>query len=141
MGCYAYLYLYFVKLIVKLPKDKLPFIGILYNSIYKAESENQDLVIDHKHLNYRVKFEFAGSGINLYLSSEDKLIQREYRNREYDPLKLKVWFQNTNKASNFNFSHLMDNYGQESVVRTLQNVNKLFLLKVNSYEIITEDTL
>jgi hypothetical protein len=123
-----------MKLVVKLPKDKLPFIGLVFGSSYQATQTNEDLILDHKEDLYRLIFEFNGTVLNLKLICDEKVIIRTYRNVEYDKEKLKSWVQITRKARELNFGHIYMQHNKEIVVKNYKN-RKLFVLKLHKYEI------
>jgi hypothetical protein len=123
-----------MKLVVKLPKDKLPFLGVVFPSSYSATQTNEDLVLDHKEDIYRMIFEFTGTVLNLKLICDEKVIIRTYRNVDYDKEKLKSWVMITRKNTAFNFGHIYMQNNKEIVVKNYKN-RKLFVLRLNKYEI------
>ena len=123
-----------MKLVVKLPKDKLPFIGIVFGSSYLATQTNEDLVLDHKDDIYRIIFQFVDTTLHIKLICDEKVIIRTYRDVEYDKDKLKNWMMITRKASEFNFGHIYMQHNKEIVVKNYKN-RKLFVLKFNTYDI------
>jgi hypothetical protein len=123
-----------MKLVVKLPKDKLPFLGIVFPSSYQANQTNEDLVLDHKEDIYRMILEFTGTVLNLKLICDEKVIIRTYRNVDYDKEKLKSWVMITRKGTAFNFGHIYMQSNKEIVVKNYKN-RKLFVLRLNKYEI------
>jgi len=123
-----------MRLIVKLPKDKLPFLGIVFPTSYLATQTNEDLLLDHKEDVYRLIFEFTGTILNLKLICDEKVIIRTYRNVDYEKEKLKNWVQITRKANAFNFGHIYMQSNKEVVVKNYKN-RKLFVLRLNKYEI------
>ncbi len=123
-----------MKLVVKLPKDKPPFLGLVFPSSYAANQTNEDLILDHKEDVYRMIFEFIGTVLNLKLICDEKVIIRTYRNVEYEKEKLKNWVQITRKVNAFNFGHIYMQNNKEVVVKNYKN-RKLFVLRFNKYEI------
>lgn len=123
-----------MRLIVKLPKDKLPFLGVVFPTSYLATQTNEDLLLDHKEDTYRMIFEFMGPVLNLKLICDEKVIIRTYRNVEYEKEKLKNWVQITRKAKAINFGHIYMQSNKEIVVKNYKN-RKLFVLRLNKYEI------
>lgn len=126
-----------MKLIVKLPANKPPFIGILFPRLLEAEKTNQELVLDHKNANYRIVFEFIGNWVNIKLISEDIPAVKFYNKVTYDRDKLSAWIYLTRKSKGFNFSHLILVNDKETVVKTLSKT-KLFVLKIEAYEILSK---
>ena len=124
-----------MKLIVKLPKDKLPFIGIQFPYSYEAGKTNQDLVTNHKHIQYKMILEFVKDKVNVKLVSQEHMIARCYNSLEYEKEKLKKWFYLTKGAKVFNFSHTIVEGGKELVAKTILQPQH-FILKLNQCEII-----
>lgn len=123
-----------MKLVVKLPKDKPPFLGLVFPSSYAANQTNEDLILDHKEEVYRMIFEFNGTVLNLKLICDEKVIIRTYRNVDYEKEKLKNWVLITRKANSFNFGHIYMQSNKEVVVKNYKN-RKLFVLRFDKYEI------
>lgn len=122
-------------LIVKLPPNKPPFIGMLYSDSWSLNEINQELVIKHKNAGYRIVFEFINGILNIRLISEAALVVKFYNNVSYDKEKLKAWIYLTKDKTSFNFSHIYIKDGKETVVRTKEK-GMLFVLPVQSYEVI-----
>lgn len=125
-----------MKLVVKLPPNKPPFIGIVFPHISVAEKTNQELVIDHKYADYRIVFEFIRTWINVKLISNAIPAVKFYNKLTYDKEKVIAWLYITKNSTEFNFSHLHEPYGKEVVVKTLLK-QKLFVLKMDGYEVHT----
>lgn len=126
-----------MKLVVKLPKGKPPFIGVLFEDNLIAARMNQDLILNFKNCNYQIAFEFISDKVNLRLVCEDPLIVRFYNNLEYDPVKVKNWFQHTNNSKLFNFSHIVEEYGEIKLARTFTGAKNI-ILKINKYSVSNE---
>ncbi len=124
-----------MKLIVKLPKDKLPFIGIQFPYSYEAGKTNQDLVTNYKHIQYKIVLEFVKDKVNIKLVSQENMITRSYNGLEYEKDKLKNWLYLTKNAKAFNFSHTIKEGGKELVAKTILQPQN-FILKLNQCQII-----
>jgi DNA topoisomerase VI subunit A len=130
-----------MRLVVKLPKDKLPFIGIiLYATDLQMMKFNQDLITEHKQASYRIVFEFTGRYVNLQLISDEHFIKRVYEKLDYDAGKLRQWFHLADKSKGFHFSQLKIEQNKEMVLRT-KDGNLLFVLKIEKYEILGSDAV
>ena len=93
-------------LIVKLPKDRPPFMGVLIpGDNYGWSKLNQDLILEHKNASYKIMLEFTGNKLDLRLISNDQQIARIYKDIQYDPVKLTSWVHHTKNAKEFNFCH------------------------------------
>ncbi|MBC7694972.1 MAG: hypothetical protein H7141_05930 [Burkholderiales bacterium] len=125
-----------MKLVVKLPKDKPPFIGIVFDHESDAEKVNQNLITDHKYADYRIVFEFISDWVNVKLISNSIPAVKFYNKLSYDKEKLIAWFYITKNMKGFNFSQLYVYGNKECVAKTIAK-QKLFVLKVDSYEVHT----
>lgn len=124
-----------MKLIVKLPKGKKPFIGILFNDSLESQILNADLVNIFSHISYSIKFNFEAEHVNVQLIGEEEPIIRSYNNLSYDADRLKNWFLLTKNVRDFNFSQIHLNKISQETVALVIKTQKLFILKVNGYQI------
>ena len=123
------------RLILKLPKGKLPFIGILITGDPGSGKTNQDLVNNHPYAEYRIEIEVFSKHINMRLICEEKLIIRHYAHVKYEPEELTNWQYLTDGKPAFNFAHLGIEKDKEFVLKTWDK-KKLFVLKVTSVQIM-----
>jgi hypothetical protein len=126
-----------VKLILKLPKDKPPFIGILLsdsdNRSY-PERLNEDLINEHKYAGYRLIFELNSGRLDLGFVSEEAHITRYYKELEFDGAQLALWVYSTRNSKQFNFGHVRLEWGRETIVKTWGKKTN-FVLPVKGYEL------
>jgi|LakMenEpi03Aug12_release.lakeMendotaPanAssembly.Ray.scaffolds.fasta_scaffold459827_1 hypothetical protein len=127
-----------MKLVVKLPKGKKPFIGIIFSRSYDAEKSNLDLMTNHWDKVFRIEFIFEGQSANVKLICDDELIVRTYAHAGFDADKLRSWFYLTKDCKDFNFSQLYIQDGQEKVAKDFSS-QKWFVLKVSGYKIISSE--
>jgi len=128
-----------MKLVLKLPKEKPPFIGILLaetdNRSY-PERLNEDLINEHKYAGYRLVLEFENKRLNLGLLADDSGIARYYKGLEFEGHELAGWIYMTRQAKQFNFGHVRLERGRETIVKTWgKKIN--FVLPVKDYLINT----
>jgi hypothetical protein len=128
-----------MKLIVKLPKEKPPFIGVLLsetdNRAY-PERLNEDLINEHKYAGYRLVLEFSNQRLNLSLISDGSGIVRYYKEVDYEGDRLTSWVYMTRHTGHFNFGHVRLEQGKEKIVKTWgKKIN--FVLPLQKYEIGT----
>ena|SRR6218665_1165736 len=126
-----------MKLLLKLPGDKPPFIGILLadgdNRSY-PERLNEDLINEHKYAGYCLLLELSAGRVDLSLLSVQGHISRIYKGLEFDGAQLALWVYATRHARQFNFGHVRLERGREKVVKTWgKKIN--FVLPVKSYEL------
>lgn len=129
-----------MKLVVKLPKDKPPFIGIVFDRSAEAEKTNQELVHDHKYADYRIVFEFIRDWVNVKLISNSIPAVKFYTKLTYDKDKVIAWFYITKNMKGFNFSHVYIHNNKECVAKT-DAKQKLFVLKVRAMKCIPENRM
>lgn len=125
-----------MKLIVKLPKDKPPFIGVVLK-ITDSDMLNQDLILEHKYADYRIELEFILGHVNLKLISNSIPTVRIYSRLSYDKDKLKAWFYITKGVKQFNYGHVRDFNGKDEIIKIR---SKNFVLKMDSYKVFSENT-
>lgn len=127
-----------MKLVLKQPKDKPPFIGIQFASDYIASKTNNDLVAilgkEGCHLILEPSDKYY---LDLRLVNTDKIIDRAYRKVEYNELKLKTWLLQNKQAIQFNFAHVVLGPDKHIVVKAA-SFNKNFVIRINSIEIRSE---
>ncbi len=124
-----------MKLVIKLPEGKLPFIGVRFNNSWNAAKTNEDLIEYHHKEVYTIKFVIKAQTVNLNLYCKDRSIQRHYKDVEFEPEKLKRWMQLTEGLSGFNFGHTFMNGNKEEVGRFTHDLKRLYVLKVDKWEI------
>ena len=127
-----------MKLVLKLPKDKPPFIGIQFPNSYAASRTNEDLpgMLDKEDC--RLILEPVDKHyLNLRLVNTDKLIDTAYKQVEYNIEKLKTWLNQTEKENQFNFAHVTLDYDKHVVAKVGGGFEK-FVIRLNSVKIITE---
>lgn len=129
-----------MKLILKLPEGKPPFVGVLLkesdNRSY-PERLNEDLINEHKYAGYCLTFEFTNNLLNLALVSAKGDIVRHYKDVEFEGAQLASWVYATRNASSFNFGHVRIERGKECIVKTWgKKIN--FVLAVQSYDVRDE---
>lgn len=129
-------YLSKMELVVKLPKDKPPFIGIVFENRYEASRLNQDLVNQHKDKLFTIVLEPIAR-INLRLICSEINFFYQYMSLKCDAEKLKRWMQNINHDTKINFSHLIREKDKDIVIETMTD-RKLFVLKVESIRILDD---
>src|ERR1035437_7927486 len=124
-----------MELVFKLPKDKPPFMGIVFENLFEASTLNQDLVNSYKNSEYKIVMEQIKSEINLRLICEEHLFVKFYNGLKYNKQKFDAWIYLSKKSPQFNFSHLMREGDKEIVIKTLKN-QKLFILKISTLQLI-----
>ncbi|MGZ7043633.1 MAG: hypothetical protein ACXVHT_01300 [Methanobacterium sp.] len=122
---------------MKLPKDKPPFIGILFERDWEGQKLNCDLVEESKHHIYSLEFEICNGHLNLRLMCPDILTVRIYAHLKYDPEKFKAWLYMVKKASTYNFGHVFSVKDQHVLLKSY-NKKYNFVLKANKCSVVEE---
>jgi len=126
-----------MKLVLKQPQDKLPFIGIQFASMYVASKTNNDLLylLDGEPCQLILE-PLDQYNLNLRLINKQKFIDRTYNRIEYNALRLKSWLDQNQKCKEFNFAHVYLEFDKHVVAKVHF---KLFVLKVNSIKTVMEE--
>lgn len=119
-----------LELIVKLPKEKLPFIGIVFEDTYQASSINRSSVNNYKNSIYQVVLEPKGDKLDLRLLCAGHGLNYLYENVKFNQEKVMKFLYITKNEQAFNFSHCVRNGDNLEVVKTMAN-RTLFVLKVD----------
>jgi hypothetical protein len=128
-----------MKLVVKLPLNKPPFIGIVFHHSSDAEQTHQDLVTVHNNVTYQVVFEFVGQLVNIKLISVHKVVSKHYEGVTFNAVELFHWMCHTSNTGSFNFGHLYELNGKEVVAKTSIGL-KLFVIRVYEYEVLLSES-
>lgn len=125
-----------MQLIFKLPEGKPPFIGIRFKEteLSKALTLNQDFVNENKNHSFNASINL-GDILCLNLIREDPYKWVRYEGLTYDLHKLKVFRNFTRDARVYNFGHVLDKFGKDELVKTLQEM-KPFVLKLNDLKFL-----
>jgi hypothetical protein len=127
-----------MKLILKQPLNKLPFIGIEFKSEYEAECTNKMGIESYYTHTYHIILEPIGTNINVIMHTADSnLINLVYKNVEYDPIHLQKFLAVTSLNKNYNFSHVVLENNKHKVVQSQTN-RRLWVLKVNTIKLLFE---
>jgi hypothetical protein len=125
-----------MRLVLKLPQGKPPFIGIEFSKIWQGEKENRDLIFDFKNEIYTLLIEPIGGYLNIRLFSEQKNIVRYYNGVSYNKDAFKRWIELTRNSGLFNFGHTYQENSVDKICIVLKDGIKIyFVLKVNRYMI------
>lgn len=126
-----------MELVFKLPKGKLPFMGIVFEKEFPAARTNQELVHDYKNCEFIATLEPVNNNqFNLVLKCLDPVLKYEYKNLEFKYDSFLRWMPYAN-ASEINFSHLIIKNSEHVVVKTSQQ-HKLFVIKIRQVSLIGE---
>lgn len=124
-----------MKLVLKLPDGKPPFIGIEFDNAWEGERCNKDLMLEFKDEVYTLLIEPTVKA-NLRLVSDGKRICRFYNQIEYDSGKLKLWIEKTRHAQVFNFGHTFQEKSKDKICKVIiDSKSTPFVLKLKRYTV------
>jgi hypothetical protein len=127
-----------MELVLKLPKVKPPFIGILFDKSWDGEKMNCDLVEAHRNAYYSIEFEYCNSHLNLRLMSQELLTIRNYAHLKFDAEKLKSWLYMSKMVNAYNFGHVIIERDQHILLKT-QHKKLNFVLKMDKCKLVVEE--
>lgn len=123
-----------MELALKLPKDKLPFIGIRFYNEHEAASVNKSAVNNYHTSQYQIILEPQADKLNLRLVCSTFGLNHIYENLRYKPDQIMRFLYHTKGTKEFNFGHVVEKDGKDVVVKTVAN-QRLFVLKVSKLEV------
>lgn len=129
-------------LVVKLPKDKPPFIGIKFEHEFEAEKTNADLIDLYGDKPFRAVLELRQHLGIVKLFSEHYKIVKTYQYVGYEDVeKLRMWLKIIihTPPKIFNFGHIISN-GHDKLVKTFAT-RRNFVLQVHSCQLQEIDEL
>lgn len=127
-----------MKLILKLPKDKPPFIGVQFSNHFDAGRTNADAVYHIEGRYCKITLEPKGHYIDLRIRCEDAMMSYTYKDLDYSPEKLRNWLAMVSNSKQFNFGHVLlenDNHKIAKVGSSLKN----YVIKVESVKMVSEE--
>lgn len=119
-----------MELLLQIPKDKPPFIGVVFNRVKEACERYQELVNDHPDFPFYLKFNQPnGDKVSFYIASEKLKGFWHYKDVKCDPVKLENFLYMTRTKTSFNFAHVLRDFDQDIIVTTANGYRK-FALKI-----------
>jgi hypothetical protein len=123
-----------MKLILKLPNDKPPFMGIQFSNHYDAGRTNAQAVYDLDKLYCKIILMPKGLYMDLTIKCEDIMMSYTYRNLDYSPEKLKQWLHLVSGAKQFNFGHVTLEHDDHKIAKVGSGM-KNYVIKVESVKL------
>lgn len=114
-----------MKLILKLPNGKPPFIGIEFEKQWQGEKENKDLLLEHTNIVYSLLVEPAQSGINIRLICDSPLVIRFYHQVQYNIESFKRWHFHAQNYHSINFGHTYKDHSEDKICVLLQEGKRI----------------
>jgi hypothetical protein len=123
-----------MKLVLKLPKDKPPFIGIQFSNHYEASRTNAEAVYQIEDRLCKIILEPKGHYLDLKIKCEEAMMAHTYKDLDYSPEKLKQWLQHAASAKQFNFGHVTLEHDTHKIAKVGSSL-KNYVIKVESVRI------
>jgi hypothetical protein len=124
-------YLYLMELVMKLPKDKPPYIGVVFTDDYAAASKNKTCANDHKDVFFSLLIiPKSRNRVDIKLIGESK---GEYTDVRCNVDALIRFLYMTRNVKQYNFGHVVLKGTEHVVAKTMNKV--LWVLKVNKIDI------
>lgn len=132
-----------MELVLKIPENKPPFIGVLYDgNVFRASTDNKDFVEGHKLGFSKAKFNLMiepySKYVDLRLSCDSPISIRFYRELVYDPVKLEKWYRQVRFSKTFNFGHVILQRDKHVLVKTTPHLYN-FVLPLDSISLRMEE--
>jgi hypothetical protein len=121
-----------MELILKLTENKLPYVGICFESQYEASRLNQQWVNKYPDHRYTLKLNPGKETIDLELSCNEIACKIKYECVKYTPERLLKFYHITRLYQLFNFGHVREDRGKHIPVKTLTN-QKMFVLQIHRF--------
>ncbi len=119
-----------MELALKLPKGKLPFIGIVFHSVREACRLNEHLINEPKDKIYTLTFlQPNKDGVEIRVRSENGKDYVIYQRVKCNPVQLENFMFMTNRFQDFNFGHILRDFDRDIIVKT-NELGKPFVLKL-----------
>ncbi len=124
-----------LELILKMPKGKAPFIGILFEIERDGAKLHAEVVEKYQNQVYEVVLEHTKRVLNLRLICKEKVLVCFYNHLKVDTNKLNSWLYLTKNANAFTFGHIHRVLDRDQLVLSHPS-RKPFFVKVCSCKLI-----
>lgn len=125
-------------LVLKIPKDKPPYIGVRYDSTFSGEAHNKDFFAQHLGQELHLVIEVIPRMLKMKLICNNTLQIHTFSQIYYDPVKLKNWLYITRDAKKFNFGCSTLKKDEEKIIRVLNSNPFNLVLKLNKIQIMEQ---
>jgi hypothetical protein len=123
-------------LVLKIPKNKPPFIGIRYDSLSSGESANKGFFLKLLKSELRLVIEVLPRHLNVKLICDDTLFIHTYTHVKFDAEKLKNWLYISKGAPQFNFGFTFVENDTEKIIQMWDKKFYNMVLKLKKIEIL-----
>lgn len=128
-------------LVLKIPKGKIPFIGVLYTGQGHALAHNQDLIdkAQYKGAEYRLELEFNHAGkANLKLICEEHIILRRFNTLNVDAALFNRWWELVQGYPSFNFGQVALEFDKHVIMRTAVSQQPI-VFRIHELKVLERD--
>lgn len=125
-------------LVLKIPKDKPPYIGIRYSDSFQGEAANKEFFLKHLEHELHLVLEVLPQGLNVKLICNETLQIHTFTRVAFEPEKLKNWLFIGRGAKHFNFGCTTLVKDTEKVIKVLNTKSYNLVLKLNKVQILEQ---
>lgn len=120
-----------MKLVVKLPEGKPPFIGIEFESPWIGEKEGREVFSNSNQRAFDLVIQPLSSTMSIRLVCEDPVIVKFYSGVEFDVERFKLWIHVSKNQNKINFGHTYSKYSEDKICYIVKDGKKVpMVLKV-----------
>jgi hypothetical protein len=121
-----------MKLILKLPEGKPPFIGVEFATQHDGAATNHDLILNRGYKHFKLLLEMVGGSVNIRLYLEQPVEVRNYSQVKCNNEELKRWHKTALLYKHVNFGHVYSENGVDRICKIpYHHRNIPFTLKVD----------
>ena len=124
-----------LELVLKMPKGKAPFIGILFEIERDGAKLHAEVMERYQNEAYEVVMEHTQRVLNLRLICKEKVLVCFYNHLKVDTAKLNSWLYLTKDCKAFTFGHIIRELDRERLVLSHPS-RKKFFVKVSSCKLV-----
>ncbi len=118
-----------MKLVLKLPKGKAPFIGIHFDDESEGQKLHAEMVDEHRMKEYEVYIEVMDDHLNLRVACRETVNVYFYNNLFIEAEKLTSWIYMTKHSTEFTFGHIFTHLDKDTLIKT--RLRNPFFLRIN----------
>jgi len=124
-----------LELVLKFPKEKPPYIGILFSSVFHAGKLNQEWIQHHGNETFRLTLEPKNNLLELVISHSELGLKHVYKIRYFHPEKLKRFLEQVRTIKKINFGHVVTQNNEHIPVRTVES-KQVWVLAIGKIELL-----
>lgn len=129
-----------LELVLKLPANKPPYIGILFHSLYYASRVNEGWVNEYPGIEYGLILEPKQNELLINLVSKPYRLFYTYDVVKYDAFKLRKFLLNLKSGAPVNFGHVLMKNDKHIPAHT-SSASKIWVLSIKEVKLFSEQKL